>query len=185
MRSALIVPAAMALALASGGCGDASSSAGVTADIPADSADQMLFGVRFFVTDAGIRRTEVEADTAYTYEQNTRTELKTVKAKFFKPTGEEDALLTSREATYNSRLGSMEARGDVVLTATDGRRLTSPHLRYDPGRNEVSSDSAFVLTEPSGRVSEGIGFVSDPDLNSIRILAGARSRGIPVDIPPR
>lgn len=77
----------------------------------------------------------------------------------------------------------MEARGNVVLTSTDGRRLTSQHLRYDPGRNEVASDSAFVLTEASGRVSDGIGFVADPDLNTIRVLRAARSRGNPVTIP--
>jgi LPS export ABC transporter protein LptC len=179
------VAAGALLGLALVACEDASTTAGVTTEMAADSADQVMFGVRFLVTDGGVRRTEVEADTAFTYEENTRTEMRNVRAKFFKPTGEENAVLTSRQGTYNSRLGSMEARGDAILTATDGRKLTSPHLRYDPSRNEISSDSAFVLTETSGRVSEGTGFVADPDLNSIRVLARARSRGIPVTIPPR
>lgn len=165
------------------GCGDTNATAAPKAASAADSANQTMFGVRFFVTDAGIRRAEVQADTAYTYDENTRTEMLGVKSSFFKPSGEKDADLTSKQGTYNARLGSMEARGDVVLTATDGRKLTSQHLRYDPSRNEVASDSAFVLTEPSGRVSEGIGFVADPDLNSIRILRAARSRGNRVTIP--
>jgi LPS export ABC transporter protein LptC len=166
-------------------CNDTASTTAIAAATAADSSDQTMFGVRFLVTDGGIRRAEVEADTAYTYEDNTRTEMRRVRAKFFKPTGDDNAVLTSREGTYNSRLGSMEARGDAVLTATDGRKLTSPHLKYDPSRNEISSDSAFVLTETSGRVSEGVGFVADPDLNSVRVLRAARSRGIPVTIPPR
>jgi LPS export ABC transporter protein LptC len=164
-------------------CRDTNATAAPTVRSAADSADQTMFGVRFFVTDVGIRRAEVESDTAYTFEENTRTEMLGVKASFFKPNGDKNADLTSRRGTYNSRLGSMEARGDVVLIATDGRKLTSQHLRYDPSRNEVASDSAFVLTESSGRVSEGVGFVADPDLNSIKINRAARSRGNPVTIP--
>ena len=35
--------------------------------------------------------------------------------------------------------------------------------------NEISSDSAFVLTEPGRRV-EGIGFKSDPNMQNVQIL---------------
>jgi hypothetical protein len=62
----------------------------------------------------------------------------------------------------------MEARGNVIVISEDGRRLETPQLRYDPGRNEISGDSAFVLTRPEDVVS-GIGFVTDPDLTRIRM----------------
>ena len=39
-------------------------------------------------------------------------------------------------------------------------------------RNQISSDSAFVMTEP-GRRLEGIGFRSDPNMKNIQILKGA------------
>jgi hypothetical protein len=81
------------------------------------------------------------------------------------------------------RLGTMEARGDVVITSTTGRKLTTPQVRYDPGRNEVSGDSAFRLTMPDGRVLQGIGFISDPDLNSVRILKNPKASGARVNIP--
>ena len=148
-----------------------------------DSADQMLFGVNVFLTDAGVRRAELQADTALMYDANTRTELRKVNTIFFKPTGEQDAVLTALAGSYNMRLGTMEARGDVVVNSTEGRRLTTPHLRYDPGRNEVSSDSAFRLTMPDGRVVQGIGFIADPDLNSIRILRKPSASGQSVTIP--
>lgn len=151
----------------------------------ADSADQTMFGVHFFVTDAGLRRAEVKADTAYMFEENTRTELRKVNATFFTASGEKDAVLTSKQGTYNSRIGSMEARGDVVVNSTAGNNLVTPHLRFDPTRNEISSDSAFTLTQKSGRIMKGIGFVSDPDLNSVRILRGAQSSGNPVTLPRR
>ncbi|MGQ0539608.1 MAG: LPS export ABC transporter periplasmic protein LptC [Gemmatimonadaceae bacterium] len=148
-----------------------------------DSADQLLFGVTVYLTDAGVRRAQLKSDTALMYDANTRTELRRVNTVFYKPSGEQDATLTSMAGTYNMRLGTMEARGDVVVNSTDGRRLTTPHLRYDPGRNEVASDSAFRLTLPDGRVLQGVGFVSDPDLNSIRIMEHARASGQRLTIP--
>jgi LPS export ABC transporter protein LptC len=150
----------------------------------ADSADQTLFGVHFYLTDAGLRRAEVKADTAFTYEENTRTELRKVKAVFFDQAGARNADLTSRQGTYSTRIGTMEARGEVVVISARGT-LTSPHLRFDPTRNEITSDSAFVLTEKNGRVTRGIGFVSDPDLNAVRVLRGAQQSGNKVTLPRR
>ncbi|MBC7898380.1 MAG: LPS export ABC transporter periplasmic protein LptC [Cytophagaceae bacterium] len=176
----------LALALlGSVACRETSVSQALPKPTAADSADQVMFGVHFFVTDAGLRRAEVKADTALTYDQNTRTELNKVNAIFFNSEGAQNATLTSKSGTYNTRIGSMEARGDVVVKSTDGRTLASPHLRFDPTRNEISSDSAFVLTEKGGRVTRGVGFVSDPDLNSVKILAGAQRMGNQVTLPRR
>ena len=148
-----------------------------------DSADQMLIGVTTYLTDAGVRRAELKSDTAFMYEDNTRSELRKVNAIFYTVTGTQNATLSSKAGTYNMRLGTMEARGDVFVNSTEGRKLTTPQLRYDPGRNEVSSDSAFRLTLPDGRVVQGIGFISDPDLNSIRILKNVKASGQRVTIP--
>ena len=148
-----------------------------------DSANQMMFGVRFNLADNGLRRAELFADTAYMYDENTRTELRKVNATFFKQgTGEKDATMTSLQATYNTRLGSMEGRGKVVVISADGRKLETPQLRYDPAKNEISSDSAFVMTEGRRR-SEGIGFTSDPDLKTIRVFRNWKASGERVPIP--
>ena len=78
----------------------------------------------------------------------------------------------------------MEARGNVVVVSEDGRRLDTQQLRYDPARNEISSDSAFVLTEPTRRL-EGIGFVSDPDMNNIRVHKVIGGQGGTIPLPGR
>jgi LPS export ABC transporter protein LptC len=95
-----------------------------------------------------------------------------VRTIFYNSVGAQDAVLTSRRGTYNTRLGSMVARQNVVVASEDGRRLTTSELIYNQPRNEISSDSAFVLTEPNRRL-EGIGFRSDPNMRNIRILKGA------------
>jgi len=153
-------------------CQDPGATPPVSQNAASDTADQTMFGVRLMLADRGIQRAQMESDTAFTYEDNTRTELRTVKTLFFTETGLKNGTLTSREGTYNVRTGQMEARGNVVVVSEDGRRLETPQLRYDPAKNEISSDSAFVLTEPTQRIT-GVGFRADPNLNTVNILAGA------------
>jgi LPS export ABC transporter protein LptC len=135
----------------------------------ADSADQVMFGARFNLTDKGLSRAELNADTAYFFDDNTRVELRHVATTFFTTTGARDAYLTSRRGTYNSRYGNMVARDSVIVVTEEGRRLVTPELKYEQATNQISSDSAFVLTEP-GRHVEGVGFRSDPNMQNVRIL---------------
>lgn len=137
----------------------------------ADSADQVMYGLKFSLTSGGVSRALLNADTAYFFDENTRAELENVHTTFFTTTGVRDAVLTSRRGTYNNRLQTMVARRNVVVVSEDGRRLETSELIYNQGKNEISSDSAFVLTEPNRRI-EGIGFRSDPNMNNIQVLKG-------------
>ena len=159
-------------ATVAGACQDPGATPPVNLGGVRDTADQTMFGVRLMLADRGIQRAQMEADTAFTYEDNTKTELRNVRTLFFTETGLKNGTLTSREGTYGVRTGTMEARGNVVVVSEDGRRLETQQLRYDPARNEIASDSAFVLTEPTQRVS-GIGFRADPNLNNVHILSAA------------
>ena len=87
---------------------------------------------------------------------------------FYTATGQQNAILTSVEGTYNIRRGQMEARQSVVVVTTDGKRLETEQLRYDQSTNQISSDSSFVLTEPT-RTLRGVGFTSDPDLTNLHV----------------
>ncbi len=147
-----------------------------------DSADQVMFGAHFNLTDKGLSRAELLSDTAYFFDDNTRVELRKVEVTFYTASGARDAYLTSRRGTYNSRLGSMIARGNVVVTTEEGRKLTTPYLKYDQQINEISSDSAFVLTEP-GRRLEGIGFRSDPNMQNVQIMKTKRGSTGAVTLP--
>jgi LPS export ABC transporter protein LptC len=161
--------------VAAAACQDQGATPPVAARATPDTADQTLFGVRVVMADRGVQRALLEADTAFTYEDNSRFELRVVRSTFYTETGVKDATLTSREGTYNVRSGNMEARGNVIVISTDGRRLETPQLRYDPGRNEISGDSSFVLTRPGDELS-GIGFKTDPDLTRINVLSNAHGR---------
>jgi LPS export ABC transporter protein LptC len=163
------------------GCRD-SAPVPVTASTQADSADQTIYGMRTLLTNRGLLRADVAGDTAFVFDEGTRFLLKNVRTVFFTPNGAKNATLTSRRGVYDTRLNSMEALGNVVVVSEDGRRLTTEQLRFNQARNEISSDSAFTLTEP-GRRLEGVGFVSDPGMNSVKVLRGARGEAGRVPLP--
>jgi LPS export ABC transporter protein LptC len=159
----------LTLAAAAIGCTSEGTAPPPTSRSPlADSADQLMFGIETLLTDRGVLNARLEADTAFFFDENTRIELRGVHLTFYTRTGERNSVLTSREGTYNMRQSKMEARGNVVVVSEDGRRLTSEQLRYDQARDQISSDSAFVLTEPDRRI-EGIGFTSDPNMDNVRV----------------
>lgn len=145
----------------------------------ADSADQVMYGAWFNLTSDGLSRARMQADTLYFFDDNTRIEAENPVVTFYTSTGAKDATLTARHGTSNTRTNNMIARRNVVVVSEDGRRLTTPELIFNQQRNEISSDSAFVMTEPNRRL-EGIGFRSDPNMKNIQILKGASgiARGV-------
>ncbi len=138
-----------------------------------DSADQMLLNMLHYVTDSGIQRARVRADTAYFYTAPQTAELRNVHITFYDPRGAPTSTLTSHEGTYRWRSGAMEARGNVVVVRTDGATLRTEVIRYDQVKNQVSSDKPFVFDEPTRHI-EGEGFTSDPDF---KVVTAIRPKG--------
>ena len=148
----------------------------------ADSANQVMYGARFNLTDQGVMHAQLVADTAYFFDDNTRVELFHVNTTFYTSAGVKNAVLTSRRGTYHTATGLMVARGDVVVNSEDGRRLRSEELKYDQAHNEIASDSAFVLTGPD-RSLQGIGFRSDPNLQNVHVLKTVSGTAGTITIP--
>lgn len=174
---------ACALAVAAACADQKGETVGARRQTLADSADQIAFNGRWLITDKGMQRAQMTADTAFFFDDNTRVESRgDVRGLFFSSTGVLDAVMTARRSTYNMRTGLLIARGDVMINSVDGRRLTTQYLKYDQRVNQISSDSAFVLTEP-GRELQGIGFTSDPDMNNVNIYKQKKSKLGPVELP--
>ncbi len=132
----------------------------------ADSADQVLEGFSHYVTNDGVRRSRVEADTAFYYEPTQITELHNVKVVFFDIKGTEGSTLTAQRGTYRWQDGSMEAKGNVRVVSPDGRRLTTESLRYDNATNMIMTDKQFSFDRGEEHL-EGNSFRSDPDFKNV------------------
>ena len=171
----------VAALLAAAACDDSGTAPRPADALLPDSAEQLGWGVRMRLTNESVARGELLADTTYTYDNGNRFELRVVNVTFFDALGEKDGQLTAREGTYNRRLNRLEARGNVVVVREDGRRLETQQLVYDELRNQIFSDSAFVLNEPPKRQITGIGFESDPQLTKLRVIKSAKGV-IPVTV---
>ncbi|MEO7997008.1 MAG: LPS export ABC transporter periplasmic protein LptC [Gemmatimonadaceae bacterium] len=149
-----------------------------------DSAEQMIFGFNAVLTDNGVSKGRLLADTAFLYQEatGTRAELRRVHATFFTPQGADDGTLTARQGTYHEGLKRLEGRGDVIIIRKDGNRLESQQLVYDNARDQIFSDSAFKSIQPNKRVLSGIGFESDPKLTNVRCVRNCKVSGA-VSVP--
>ena len=173
----LLVAALGVLALGVGGCRKTTQPP-VTGDAAlADSADQVLFDVRYMLTQNGIKRGQLFADTMFVFGDQSRFVLRRVRANFSTETGMPNGTLRGDRGTYDLRTQVLEGFGNVVVTSTDGRRLSSNHLKYMQARNEISSDSAYTMVRGSDTQS-GVGFISDPNLTEFRCLRACGGSGL-------
>jgi LPS export ABC transporter protein LptC len=141
----------------------------------ADSADQVMYGIHFMLTEDGVKRADVFSDTIYFMDEGTRLELRHVKTLFFDKQGKSDATLTSDRGRVNNVNNEMRAMGNVHIVTEDRREMWTPELLYSPQRNELSGDSTFRARSPRGEWS-GVGFKTDPDLNEIQIFKNSSGR---------
>ncbi len=132
-----------------------------------DSADQVLIGMTHYVTETGLRRAQVRADTAYFFSATQSAEMRKLHVTFYDAQGAETSTLTAREGTYHWRTQDMEGRGNVVvIRKSDGGTLRTEAMRYSQTRNEVTSDSAFTFDSPTQHL-KGVGFTADPDFRNV------------------
>ena len=144
-----------------GGCGGDKGVSSLGA--AADSADQVMFGLRQRLTKEGVQQAYLKADSAFIYEASGRVDLRKVTVTFFSPEGVQQSVLTSQTGTYWMRTNQMSARGDVVVVRTsDGARLRTEFLQYDPNKNQVSTDRPYVADKGVQHIEGDKGFTCDP-----------------------
>jgi LPS export ABC transporter protein LptC len=160
-----VLVAAVLLSVLLSACEETGARPTTTIQAP-DSADQVLEGFSHYVTTQGVRRSRVDADTAYFYEGSQITELRNIKVVFYNLNGEESSTLTARRGTYRWQDGSMEANDNVVVVSPDGRRLRTETLRYDNASNTISTDKRFTFDRGTEHL-EGNSFRSDPDFKNV------------------
>jgi LPS export ABC transporter protein LptC len=162
MRGLVVAIAVLALAA----CGRTTQPPAARATL-ADTAEQVMYDVHTMLTNSGVKRGDMFADTVYVFDDQTRFVMLNVRATFNTETGAPNGTLRGERGTYKFREKLLEGFGNVVVTSTDGRRLVSNHLKYSQLSNEITSDSAFTLTQLD-RVQRGIGFTSDPNVTVFR-----------------
>ena len=105
----------------------------------------------------------------YVYNDQTKFDFRNARVKFNTETGVPNGTMRADRGIYDTRTQILEGFGNVVVTTLDGKKLTSPHVKFNQLVNEVSSDTSFQL-KAGERDQRGIGFSADPDLKHFRCL---------------
>lgn len=160
-------PGALLLASLLAACSDPGVRPSTVASV-ADSADQVMFKMSTKITNEGVLRSYVEADTAYIYQRSQMMDLRRFTARLLDEKGNLKSTLTADQGLYTTYSNKLDARGHVVITTTDGDRITTEHLIYDKMANQVHIDTAFVYDSPKGRLT-GNDLKSDIDFVNVTV----------------
>ncbi len=131
----------------------------------------VVFGMVSYLTANGVREGRVQADTAFTFADSTKVDLRVMVVTFYDESGRERATVRGRTGEWNQDTDRMVARGDVeLLVHTDSSTLRSQEIYYDPDSDRIWSDSATVRTLANGTETRGSAFESDIEFTNVRIL---------------
>jgi len=138
----------------------------------------VVFGMTSFITVDGVREARVRADTAYTFQDSTKVDLRAMTIDFYDEVGRERATVSGRTGEWDQESDLMVARGDVILHVhVDGSRIESAEIHYDPDNDRIWSDSATVRTLADGSVTRGSAFESDIEFNNVVVRDPRGSAG--------
>ena len=126
-------------------------------------------------SDQGQLEWRMHADYAASYTQRGVIEAKDVVIDFFDDHGKKYSHLTARQGIVHRPTNDMEAKGQVVVTTTDGVRIQTDQLRFLNRERRIDSD-AFVRLTRSGDVVTGVGFTSDPSLEHFTLKHSVRAQ---------
>jgi LPS export ABC transporter protein LptC len=163
MKRILALAAISALTAA---CGPAPTNPG-TGEIEAD-ASQVTYDMHMRVTEAGVLKADLNADTAITPVGETKTQLRVVRLTFFNP-GKPPGKLTSKSGEYEQNTGVMIARGNVVLIVPGDkgmRTIKSEELHWDQKGDRVWSTVRTSITE-EGQTLVTQGFTSNSNFTNV------------------
>ncbi len=165
------------LATILGSCSEDQPVATLTGDVTFLGAEGVVMGgITTLTNDQGIRTARLQFDTAFQWTDSTHQSLRAVDLTVFNEDGSERARVTSLRGTFEPHDQSLTAVGAVVLVVPfQERRLLTEELHYDPQREELWSDSSFVMTE-AGRTYEGTSFTSDLEFQDF-IVFGTEGTG--------
>jgi LPS export ABC transporter protein LptC len=135
-----------ALLLALVACKEAPLGGSVALDA---TSNQVTVGMNLKLTEAGVLKADLYADTAVTPAGDTRSQLKRVRLTFFTP-GKPPSHLTSRTGEYDQQNGQMIARGQVVLVTPGDkgmRTIRSEELFWNQKEDHVWSERETLITD--------------------------------------
>lgn len=154
-------------AVAAAACGEEPIGEPAGPDFDRFEADQVMIGVEHYLTEDGVRRAHLRADTVFFLDDGSTALLRDFTVDFFGAQGARTSVLTAERGRYDLQSGDMRAEDDVeVVDADEARRLRTQRLTYVSSTDLLESDVDFTLVRGRDTLT-GTGFVTNPGLDSL------------------
>jgi LPS export ABC transporter protein LptC len=99
-----------------------------------------------------------------------------VRVDFYDEQGKKTSELSAREGEIDRMSRDMTARGNVVLQAVEGTRMSTEELRFlNKQQKIVAPPTQLVRVEREGNVLTGRGFESDPNLKHFEFKSDVKA----------
>ena len=134
---------------------------GMVGDAPDMAADRVIHRATFNVTVEGVRRALQRSDSMYMYEDSSTARLFGVDLMMFDSVGNRTADVRSLYGRLNMLTQQMSAQGSVVVILSDGTRIETEELNYDPQTQRIWSEVETRQIWPDGGVTTFTTFRTD------------------------
>lgn len=141
--------------------------------IPKIQADLEMGNLFLTEEKDGTVRWELKARIAQCFDKENETLLEDLRVTLHNPDGGVVTLEGDR-GRIDDKTRNMEVHGGVVVTSSDGVRLTTRSLRYDHHRREISTEDPVEI-EGEGVKILGEGLLMDLTQEKISVLGGVET----------
>ncbi len=156
------------------GCDEGPKALPSNSNIPivgADKPGQVSYNTSMNFSASGILRAILHAGRVQTFETKRYTWLdSSVRVDFYNKEGLHSSTLTSRSAKINTSTNDMTAYEHVYIVSDSGTTVDTDSLEWENKAQTIHSDAPVHIVEKDGRVTDGIGFESDQNLEHYHIL---------------
>jgi LPS export ABC transporter protein LptC len=99
---------------------------------------------------------------------------------FYNEAGEHSSHLTAESGELNEDTNDVRATGNVVVRSDSGVTLYTEEIAFDQKLDQINSNVDVMITTADNDTFYGVGFVSDPRLDSwkIREIHGIAHKGV-------
>jgi LPS export ABC transporter protein LptC len=137
----------------------------------ADKPGQVSYNTSMNFSASGVLRAILHAGRVQTFDTKRYTWLdSSVRVDFYNSESIHSSVLTSLTAKVNTTNNNMTAYGHVHIISDSGTTVDTDSLEWDNKSQTIHSDAPVHIVEKDGRVTDGIGFESDQNLEHYHIM---------------
>ncbi|MDP4200846.1 MAG: LPS export ABC transporter periplasmic protein LptC [Bacteroidota bacterium] len=176
-RLSIIVGCVVGLSLTLGSCDEGpkvmpgTTQNGIRVPVGLDKPTQVSYNTSMNFSSSGMLRAILHAGRIQQFDTKRYTWLdSSVKVDFYNRDGKHSTILTSMSARVNQLTNNMTAYGHVHIVSDSGTVVDTDSLEWLNKEQTLHSDAAVHIVEPNGRITDGVGFESDQNLEHYHIL---------------